>query len=456
MNNPSQNSELYDVVVVGAGLSGLTAAYELQKQGCSVLTLEAKSRLGGRLLNQLVPGGVVDGGGSWVAPQQTALLALCDELGITTWRQYTDGTHLYIRGNETRTFTGETPPLSPPALLDSGWNIARLDRMAQRVRKRHVRVAHYDTETLGSWIDKHVYTAEARFLLEMIVATSFGCAPSELSLYGFLAHVAAAGSIKTLTGVRRAALDSHISGGTARICEVLAEKLTNDVVLDAAVVEIDRAIDMATVRTTRATYQAHQVIIAIDPQTATNITHTPELPAMRSVLQQTYKMGSGYKVHFVYKKPFWRDKGLSGESIATTGIVRITFDVTPPDADCGVLMSFMGKAATNDKDLLEPAAKEARKAQALKELAARFGIEALNTLDYIEQDWAHEPYQSGCVPMPGVGVLSGSGAALIAPVGVLHFAGAESSAIWEGHMDGAVRAGQRAAKEVLTTLAKES
>ncbi len=439
--------------MIGAGLSGLTAAYELQKVGCKVLVLEAKQRVGGRLLNQTIPGGVVDGGGSWIGPQQTAVLALLHELDIATWPQYTSGKNLYIWNGRIKPYTGDTPAMSLPALLDAGWNMTRLDRMARKAKKNSAFANECDQLTLGQWMDQHVRTAETKFMFEMMVATSFGCKPAELSLYGFLAHVAAAGSIQTLTGTQGAALDRHVVGGTAHICETLARLLDDAVALGEPVVKINRTANSATVRTANGSiYEARHVVIAVDPQTAGAIRHEPELPAARKKLEDSYAMGSGYKVHFVYDKPFWRSAGLSGASIANTGVCRITFDVTPPDAAGGVLMSFIGKAAIANEVLLEPAAREARQAQALRELANRFGPAALHPISYIEQNWSREPFQSGCVPMPGTGVLSSAGNAITEPVANLHFAGAESSDIWEGHMDGAVRAGKRAAQEIKDAL----
>jgi monoamine oxidase len=84
----------------------------------------------------------------------------------------------------------------------------------------------------------------------------------------------------------------------------------------------------------------------------------------------------------------------------------------------------------------------------LEELAVRFGDEARNPSDYVEQNWSHEPFQSGCVPRPATGLITSVQDAFTRPVGNLHFAGADTSQIWKGHMDGAVRSAQRVVAEM--------
>ena len=140
-------------------------------------------------------------------------------------------------------------------------------------------------------------------------------------------------------------------------------------------------------------------------------------------------------------RPLWRGAGLAGFSCADDGAAPMTFDVSPPDG-AGILMIF-----TN----LDGSA-ERRRAAVVDELATRFGDQARAPTDYAEQNWAHESFQSGCVPRCSPGVITAAQDAFTRPVGVLHFAGAETSTIWEGHMEGAVRSAERVVSELVRAL----
>jgi len=117
-----------DVVVVGAGLAGLAASRALSAAGASVMVLEARDRVGGRVLNHdLGDGTVVEVGGQWIGPTQDRLAALARELRIATFPTHANGHNLLEYGGSVRRYTGtipriggsfiETPPLKTPLRL---------------------------------------------------------------------------------------------------------------------------------------------------------------------------------------------------------------------------------------------------------------------------------------------------------------------------------------------------
>ena len=134
MTEPQSVCHNVDVVVVGAGLSGLTAAYRLVQQGISVLVLEAGDRVGGRTVNVDVGGvAVTDGGGQWIGALHTRMYALIEELGLSTFQTYTAGNTIYLQHGKRRSYKGTIPPLGPLALVDFAQAQFRLERMAKQV-----------------------------------------------------------------------------------------------------------------------------------------------------------------------------------------------------------------------------------------------------------------------------------------------------------------------------------
>jgi monoamine oxidase len=128
----------------------------------------------------------------------------------------------------------------------------------------------------------------------------------------------------------------------------------------------------------------------------------------------------------------------------------VTFDSSPRSGNPGVLLGFIG--GDEARGFIRLSAAE-RKRAALASLARSFGPRALEPIDYLEMDWASEAYSRGCpVAFAPPGVLTTYGAALREPVGRIHWAGTETSTYWNGYMDGAIRAGERAAREVLAAL----
>jgi monoamine oxidase len=196
--------------------------------------------------------------------------------------------------------------------------------------------------------------------------------------------------------------------------------------------------------------EARHVILAVPPVLASRLAYSPALPKGKAALLKALVPGALTKAEAVYDRPFWRDAGLSGQGVADAGPAATFFDNSPPDGSLGVLFGFIGGSAHTGWAKLPP---DQRRAQVLENLAVCVGDEARSPRDYIEQDWTRERWTRGCpVAHAAPGVLTKYGPWLRRAVGKVHFAGTETSDYWLGYMDGAVRSGERAAREVLAAL----
>jgi monoamine oxidase len=456
-----------DVVVIGAGLAGLSAAHDVVAKGRSAIVLEARRRVGGRTLNQPIGGGkVVEIGGQWIGPTQDALAKLAREVGVKTFKTFNTGSNVYYRNGILLPYRTDTPvlgavPPDPSGGADAEQAILKLDDMAGEVPRDAPWTApsatDWDSQTVETWKQNNLATDNGRFLLDVGIEAVFAAEPRDISLLFLLFYIAGAGNETTpgtferLINTADGAQDSRFVGGSQLVSVRLAKRLAGRVVLGAPARRIEQSRSGVQVFSDAGLVaRGKHVIVAMAPSLAGRIEYSPVLPALRDQLTQRFPNGSVIKCEAVYDKPFWRDAGLTGQAVSDASPVRITFDNTPPDGSPGVLLGFIEGTAA--RVYTQKTAAE-RRAAVLNNFATYFGDRALKPRAYYEMNWSTDPWTRGCYTgFTPPGVLLDYGAALRRPAGRIHWAGTETSTIWAGYMDGAVRSGQRAAKEVLAKL----
>ncbi|HEX6516233.1 MAG TPA: FAD-dependent oxidoreductase [Nocardioidaceae bacterium] len=449
-----------DVVVVGAGISGLVAARRVARSGRSVLVLEARRRVGGRVLNhELRDGSVVEAGGAFVGPTQDHILALARELGVRTFEEYADGQNTYVAHGVTLHYTGTVPP-DPLILPDAAQLIARIDQMSTEVPVdapwKAEKAQEWDAISVDRWVRENSVNRQVRDVLLSYLQPCFGADGPEISLLFFLWYIATAGNetspgtFERSAGTRGGAQDSRFVGGSGLIPQRLAHRLGEQVALDAAVRRVRQHDDHVVVTSDRGEVRARRVVVATPPATALAIDWYPLLPPKRMQLLERLPMGVLMKCDAVYRTPFWRDKGLSGMGLVDHGAVRVSFDNSPPDGSVGVLLAFVGGSTWSTYGTMP---RERRRRAVLEGFAEIVGPEALHPVEYVEHDWTRERWtKGGPVAVAGCGTTTAYGSTIREPFHRVHWAGTETSTYWSGYMDGAVRAGERAAREVLARL----
>lgn len=446
-----------DVIVVGAGMAGLTAADRLTAAGRSVLVIEARERVGGRVLNEApdaaAPEQVVEIGGQWLGPTQTRARTLAARLGLQLYATHTDGANLLERrdGGLLR-YRGTIPRINPVVLADIGQAQTRLDRLARRVPLqapwRAPHAGHQDAVTLGTWLRRNVATRTARELLTVAVRAVWACEPHELSLLHALFYLHSGGGFASLIGTSGGAQQDRVVGGTGLLATGLAARLGDRVLLGRPVHAIRAGGDAVTVTArTGDSWHARRVIVALPPTLAGQLDYHPALPAARAQLTQRTPMGAVIKCLAVYDEPFWRRDGLSGQAVSIAGPLSAVFDNTVPGGSPGVLLGFFEGAAARRFSLRTPGERRDAVVAAFTRL---FGARARHPRAYLDKDWSGDPFSGGgysAVLAPGT--WTGYGHALRAPVGRLHWASTETATIWSGYIDGAIRSGEHAADEIL-------
>jgi monoamine oxidase len=445
-----------DVIVVGAGLAGLAAARALVAEGASVVVLEARERVGGRVENHDIgEGKVVEVGGQWIGPTQDRLAALARELGVETFPTHGQGFNLLEYGGSVRRYTGTIPRINPAVLVDVERAQRRLNRLARRVPLEAPweapGAARLDGQTAATWMRRNLVTKSGRMLLELGIEAVWAAQPEDMSLLHVLFYIHSAGSLELLFDTEGGAQQDRFAGGSQLIPIRMAEQLGDErLVLGAPVRRIEHGPDGVSVQADGAVARGRRAILALAPTLAGRVAYDPPLPGYRDQLTQRMPLGTVVKCMAIYAEPFWRSEGLSGQAMSDGGPVRLMFDNSPPDGSPGVLLGFLeGRRA---RELGRLAAEERRTA-VIDCFARMFGPRAANPDDYVERLWAEEEWTRGCYGchMP-TGAWTNYGAALHAPIGPLHWAGAEYAHVWNGYMDGALRSGEAAAAQVLETL----
>jgi monoamine oxidase len=445
-----------DVVVVGAGLAGLAAARAVVAAGAEPVVLEARDRVGGRLVNASVgEGKAVEMGGQWIGPTQDRIAAVASDVGVETFPTHAEGENLLRLDGRLRRYRGTIPRLNPLVLADIGLSLRRLNRLAARIDPeapwRAADAARLDRTSLGEWIERKMRTRTARRLLAVAGRTIFGAEPEEISLLHACFYVRSAGSFELLTDVEGGAQQDRFVGGSQLVAIRMAEELGEWVVLGAPVRRIEHGPEGVRVEGADGSLvRARRAIVALPPPLTARIDFHPPLPPARQQLAQRMAHGWLVKATAIYSEPFWRADGLSGEGLNAAGPVTTTFDNSPPDGSPGALVGFVGG---RDARAFAHLGDSERRRAVLGCFESLFGPRAAAAEAYLERDWAGEEWTGGGpVCNFATGGWTAAGPALRVPVGPIHWAGAETATRWAGYMDGAVRSGERAAAEALAAL----
>jgi monoamine oxidase len=446
-----------DVVILGAGLAGLTAARRLDRAGLDVVVLEAADHVGGRTVTREVADVTVDLGGTFLGPTQSHAIALADEFGVVRHRTHDNGDSVIRWRSKRRYFRGTIPSISPASLVDVARVRFQFGRLARTVPPGRPwaapRATRLDQQSLGSWLEGVRASRATKDLLAVVTRVSWGCEPGELSMLHALHYVNQAGGLDALLDTAGGAQEEHLVGGAQQLSLRMAADLGDRVRLSSPVTRVEWQQDAVTAYAADATaHPARRAIVAVPPALRPRVGFTPALPAEHRVMSQRWAPGVLSKAYAVYDRPFWRKQGLSGEGLSDVGPCFITFDASPPDASRGILLGFIGGTYARDWDADSPGE---RRRRALASFADLFGPQALDPLGYADHRWAAEEWiGGGPVAAPGPGAVAHHHRFLTEPVGPIHWAGTETAQRWAGFMDGAISSGERAAEEVLQSLAR--
>lgn len=447
-----------DVIIVGAGLSGLVAAREVLRAGREPLVLEADDRVGGRILTEEpIPGVFLELGAQWIGDTHHRMEALAAEFGIGLYQQFEDGDTSYEFGG--RILRGDAFHAAHADDVAQVERVLReLDAMAETVDVAAPWLApkadEWDRISVGQWYDAQGLSPLGRELLEICTVGILAVPTVEVSLLGLLVNLVTCGvTADLLSESEGGAQTKRFVGGTAQIPQRIADELGDRVVLSSPVLTVDVVGDVVTVTCRGGVVaRAKQVIVALAPTLAGRIMYDPPLPGVRDQLTQRMPQASAHKSFVIYDEAFWRDEGLNAQFISDAGPARMSNDSCMPEdtGGPGIILAFLeGENARVEGRW--PA--DLRQAALVEEMTRHFGPRAAKPELIVEGGWVEREWTRGCYNAnPGPCGWIHFGASLCEPIGPIKWAATETALQWSGYMEGAVDAGQRAAREALADL----
>jgi monoamine oxidase len=372
-------------------------------------------------------------------------------LGLRVFKTHSSGTSVALLNGETFHYEGVTPITDQESLEDLRQGTVKLEKLAASIPLEapwtYPHAAELDRITFADWIEQNLTTETGRWAFNFQGPGVFSCETSELSMLHVAFYYGAGGGVDAMISTDGGGQDSRFETGMQQLSIGLAAELGENVLLGQVVNRIDQDEGGVRVHTDGLVVSAERVIVALSPTLAGRIRYSPPMPPQRDSLTQRMPMGTAIKMMFRYATPFWRDAGMSGMALTDRQVPQLTYDNSPDDASCGILLGFTEGAPAREWWLKSRAEREAR---AVDTLVQCFGPKAAEYVEFIEQYWAAEEFSRGCYAgtMPP-GAWTSFGPALSAPVGRIHWAGTETATCWNGYVEGAMQAGERAAAEVL-------
>lgn len=445
--------EELDVLVIGAGLAGLSAASKLASRGFSLRVLEARPRVGGRAYTHRFDDGTrVELGGQWVGATHTELRALALRHQRALVPTFDQGHSLLaVAGRRAQFRAGSLwMPGWPHEYADFTQALLRLERHAKRVRPTRTWLTPngyiYDKMTLQDWLDRNVRTTWARETIGAALLTVFAVPLSEVSFLHALFYIASSGSLRYLIESAGGAQQDVVVGGTQSIAEAMAAELGELVQLNDPVVSVEQGAHNVAVRTVRRRYVARRVVMAVPPLVLRRIAFDPWLPPPMLDQLDMYTPGTVLKAVAVYERPFWRERGWSGMSLQSRGVFTATFDATKSVEGPHALLGF---AFGEHAQAIEGAGDDTRDAILRAAFVEVFGDAAASPTHLAHHRWASDEWSQGgyAAMMKPRGWLRARPTAT-ERWGRIHWAGSEYSAEFNGYIEGAIRSGYAAADEL--------
>ncbi|WP_217572915.1 flavin monoamine oxidase family protein [Mesorhizobium sp. GbtcB19] len=424
--------ERTDVVIVGAGFTGLSAALELKRAGIDFLVLEARDRAGGRV--EARPNGLgelIDSGGQFLCQDMPELMALAKARGKTFVETYIEGEFI------------THPWMSAEAA-------ERTYQVAMAIRERMNRIEPDDASiaglTVATWLERQKDTADAKAAFRSMIEGLWCLALDKVPLWYLIDNDRRiTNEVFELQYFLRETMQS--------LADDLAGDLADRLRLGKAATRIEHGPQGVRVVSTRGVIEARSALLALPPATAAKLDFAPALPAELAKALGVWESGAVIKILVRYASPFWRERDLCGMVMWRDQPGLFACDASK-DADHAALVVFVGGPLALR---WHPLDETALRAEVTARLVEALGPQAANVLDFSARDWTQDRWSGGAYSDLIVDVTTRNAERIIltgAPP--VYFAASEVSPSFPGYVEGAIVAGRIAAAKIQSAIATKA
>lgn len=440
-----------DVLVVGAGLAGLYAARLLRRAGLTVAVLEARDRVGGRVLSRRsADGSYVDLGAQWIGPGQRRMDALAREFGLTTTVTHTRGDAVVEVNERLLRTSGVRPPLPWTAKLDAlqfGWRLSRIvNKLSVTEPWRHPQARRLDRVSFAAWLKARTFFEKTRLYWGYLVESGMCASTDDFSPLEVAHQLASMGGVEFLETAEHKFFDA----GAQVVATRMAHELGDGVHLHTPVRAVRHAPESVRAVTDQGEFRARRMILALPPQLTEMLLFDPVLPCLANWKRGNLVLGKAIKTVVVYSHAWWREAGLSGTASAPGGPTSVLIDGSNSVGRPGILVAL---ATGPHAAKLSRVDGEIRKTAVLSHIQRLLGEAPPQPIDFFSTDWSSEPWSlGGYASRRAIGGWIHREDVLSAPCGPIHFAGTETATEWRSYMEGALQSAERASAEVVGAL----
>ncbi|KAE8332935.1 hypothetical protein BDV39DRAFT_199939 [Aspergillus sergii] len=450
---------MFDVVIIGAGMSGLQAAVSAKQAGLSFCVVEARDRAGGKVWSiPLASGrGTADLGASWINDEpQPRITAYIRKFKMDTVSQPIDKTAIVqVSENERLEFPFGVIPDFP---LEEKRNLEMIrDHIEAESQKKEAPKLEDDQVSLDTYVRKLGATEKTCKMVNLWVRAMHGLESTEESAAHFIDYC------RRNHGLLAARADDHtggnylrLQGGTQDIARGIARLVGEQHIYTSHPVQSihDEHAKVTIFTSNGKAFVAKKVIVSVPSALFRDIKFTPPLPAALQERSSNTKLGHYNKAIVCYDKPWWRDLGYNGFLFSYDGPICIVRDTSIPEKNSYSLTCFVNGSVGAEWAKQDP---HARRRAVLEQLAKGYNVDRSSELwrpiEFFDQIWKHEPYSQGALsPIPAIGHYIKYQSVHGNPVGNIHFVGTEYSDHWKGYMEGALTSGAQGAEEVVRAL----